>query len=72
MWVRFEAKPVSELVTQRAGDESYHKLSGLNGFHFDNCWVLIIVRSGPVLMLARVRTFGETDDKISHRARHCR
>ena len=41
------------------------ELSSLK-LHFENLWCLLIfVRSGPVLMSARVRTFGETDEKLA-------
>jgi hypothetical protein len=53
MAARHKARPVSELVTQMAGDMPCQTLSSLNQLHFESlCCLLIIVRSGPVLMLA--------------------
>jgi hypothetical protein len=41
---------------------SSQKLSSLNFFHFENLQcLLIIVRSGPVLMLAWVKTFANNN-----------
>ncbi len=48
MGVRYEARPVFELVTQIAGDMSCQKLSCLN-------WLLIIARSSPGPALAQVK-----------------
>jgi hypothetical protein len=53
---------LSELVTKMARDMSYQKLSSLNQSYFENLrCLLIIVRSGPVLKFAWVRTIGETN-----------
>jgi hypothetical protein len=42
------------------------ELSSLDQFHFDSLsCLLIIVRLGPMFMLAWVGTFGETDEKLA-------
>jgi hypothetical protein len=63
---RYKVRPVSELVTQMGGEKSCQKLSSLNRFHFQNfqC-LLIIVRSGPVLMLVLVGAFGVTNEMLA-------
>ncbi len=61
MAARYKAESISELVTLTT--ELY---SSLNRFHLENLWcLLIIVRSGPVLMLARVWTYGETHEMLA-------
>ncbi len=56
MWARYDARTLSELVTQKTGDKSCHKLSSLNQFHFENlCCLLIIVRFDALLMLVKQR-----------------
>ncbi len=59
-------RPESELVTQMALYNSCQKLYSLSQFNFENLQcLLIIVRSGQVLMLALARTFEETDETLA-------
>jgi hypothetical protein len=55
MEVRSDARPLLELVTQITGDMSRQELWSANWFHFENLqYLLIIVSSGPMLMLVLV------------------
>jgi hypothetical protein len=67
MGVRYRVKPVVELVTQITGKLSYQKLSSINRFHFENLQcLLIIVRSGPLLMLNDFETFREMHERFAN------
>ncbi len=60
-------RPVFDLVTKITEFKSCQELSSLNWFHFEELWfLLIIVRSSPILMLAWETTLGETDEKMAN------
>jgi hypothetical protein len=61
MGVKYQVKPVIELVTQITIDV----MCSLSQFHFENLWcVLIIVRSGPMLKSNEFWTFGKIHAKL--------